>query len=391
MIRHSWKRMLKLTRLTILILVGFVLLFWGIAVLPVFATGLNGDTTYTDGPNVCAKCHPNQFNQWLNHGHSRKLAGGAIVGTLDGKWGVTADARSMGIPLPDHDTDVYNWNNILMVIGSSKHWKTRYMDLNGFIITKGGKNQYNWETGTFSDYEKDTVKKFDCGPCHTSGYRKEGSFGVAGIVGDFAHINITCENEYCHGAGATHAASPSKANIIASPTAAAKCGGCHQRGSDPNVIPADAGFIRHQEQYQEFLQSPHKSFDCVTCHDQHVGRAKGIKVATGQSEICATCHSSQVSEYKDSKMQKAGVKCQDCHMGKAGKSAVKNGPYEGDVWSHLFRVNSAADYTMFSADGKTAKDALSLEFACFRCHADASKATFAAIGTTGTAYHTIGK
>jgi len=90
-------------------------------------------------------------------------------------------------------------------------------------------------------------------------------------------------------------------------------------------------------------------------------------------------------------MQKAGVKCQDCHMGKAGKSAVKNGPYEGDVWSHLFRVNSAADYTMFSADGKTAKDALSLEFACFRCHADASKATFAAIGTTGTAYHTIGK
>jgi len=129
----------------------------------------------------------------------------------------------------------------------------------------------------------------------------------------------------------------------------------------------------------------------VTCHDPHVGRAKGIKVAEGQNEICANCHSAQVSEYEGSKMQLAGVKCQDCHMGKAPKSAVRKGPYEGDVWTHLFKINSSADYTMFSEDGKIAKNALSLEFACFRCHADADKAKYAAIGTNGTAYYTIDK
>lgn len=294
----------------------------------------------------------------------------------------------MGIPLQDHDKDVYNWNNILMVIGVSKHWKTRYMDLKGYIITKGGKNQYNWETGSFSDYEKDKVKKFDCGPCLTTGYRAQGSFGLEGIVGDFAQVNITCES--CHGPGAAHAASPSKANIVRD-TSAEKCGKCHMRGTDPNVIPAEGGFIRHHEQYQEFLQSPHKNLDCITCHDSHVGRSQGIKVTAGQSEICATCHSTQVSEYQGNKMQLAGVKCQDCHMGKATKSAIKNGPYEADVWTHLFRINTNADYTMFSADGKNAKNALSLEFACFRCHAGANKAAYAALGTMGTAYHTIGK
>jgi hypothetical protein len=74
-------------------------------------------------------------------------------------------------------------------------------------------------------------------------------------------------------------------------------------------------------------------------------------------------------------------------MGRATKSAIRKGPYEGDVWTHLFRINATADYTMFSADGKSAKNALSLEFACLRCHADADKAAYAAIAD----YHTIGK
>ena len=87
--------------------------------------------------------------------------------------------------------------------------------------------------------------------------------------------------------------------------------------------------------------------------------------------------------------------CIDCHMGFASRSARSRGPYEGDVWTHLFRINSDADYDMFNrdVDGNTvsAKDALSLEFACFRCHAAADKAAFAAIGDGGSAYHTLGK
>ena len=79
-------------------------------------------------------------------------------------------------------------------------------------------------------------------------------------------------------------------------------------------------------------------------------------------------------------------------MGLATKSAAAMGPYEGDVWTHLFAIDSSADYDMFNRDGEnavSAKGALSLEYACFRCHAGADKAAYAAIGTDGTTYHPI--
>ncbi len=110
---------------------------------------------------------------------------------------------------------------------------------------------------------------------------------------------------------------------------------------------------------------------------------------------CETCHPAEAVEYAGSTMEAKGVDCIDCHMGKASKSARANGPYEGDVWTHLFRINSNADYDMFNRDagGNTvsARNALNLEFACFRCHADADKAAFADIGINGTPYHTLGK
>ena len=357
------------------------------------ATGLNGDATYTEGPNVCGQCHADKLDQWLSHGHSRKLALGTFAMDSPGLYGLSSDARTTGILLPSHDTDVFTWSNVLFVIGASKHWKTRYVGYDGYIITKGGANQYNWETGTFVDYDKDEVKPFDCGPCHTTGYRYPDQGGTAfsglpGIVGDFAQFNITCEA--CHGPGAAHAASPSASNIVVDESAAL-CGRCHTRGDDDNVIIASGGFIKHHEQYPEFLNSPHSAagLTCLSCHDVHMTRAQGLV------RQCEDCHSSEVTEYSGSTMEQAGVTCQDCHMSHASKSAVARGPYEGDVWTHLFRINSSADYDMFNrdSDGNTvsAKNALNLEYACFRCHAGASKAEYAAIGSTGTAYHTIGK
>jgi predicted CXXCH cytochrome family protein len=371
--------------------------------LPAWAVGLNGDPNYTNGPNVCSACHPTYYDDWLSHGHSRKLALGSIIGPLDGSFGATADARSMGIVLPAHDTDVYNWNNILFVIGASKHWKTRYVDLTGFIITKNGLNQYNWIDGSFSDYDKDQQVPFSCGECHTTGFMHpdqggDGFAGIPGIIGDFSHINITCEA--CHGAGQLHANTTNPANITVD-TAAAKCGECHTRGNDPTIVLSSGGFIRHHEQYPELLNSPHDFMTCVTCHDPHVTRAKGIKVQAGQTEICAQCHAAQVTEFTGSIMQQNRVRCQDCHMGKATLSAITEGPFEGDTWTHLFKINSDSTYTMFTPDGsRTAVDtegegALSIEFACARCHAEAGtpagKAAFAEIGTSGTPYHTIGK
>jgi len=360
-------------------------------------TGFNGDPAYTGGPNICADCHQSEFEDWLSHGHARKLAFPFDLDDNDpGDRGSTSNARSAGVPLPNHDEDVYNWDNVLLVVGASKHWKSRFVGLDGYFLTVNGKNQYNWQTGTFSDYHADELMKpFDCGSCHTTGYNPDGDtfqtqFDIPGIIGDFAHLNITCEA--CHGGGAAHAAAPSSSNITVD-TSAAACGTCHTRGSDPQVILASGDFIRHHEQWPEHNNSPHAMFSCGSCHDPHVGRARGV--GDGLTEICGNCHSDEVTEYQGSSMQAANVKCQDCHMGKATKSAVAIGPYEGDVWTHLFNIDSSADYDMFNRDGDenavSAKDAISLEFACFRCHAEADKAAYAAIGDDGTAYHTLGK
>ena len=76
-------------------------------------------------------------------------------------------------------------------------------------------------------------------------------------------------------------------------------------------------------------------------------------------------------------------------MARATKSAIAKGPFEGDVWTHIFRINPAADYVMFSADGKKAKNAIDLNHACRRCHAAMTKAELAKIGRGN--YHTLGR
>jgi hypothetical protein len=379
------------------VLSALAILWFASLALPAAAAGLNGDEAYSEGPQVCAKCHPQAFDDWLSHGHSRKLAiGGPALAALDGRFGLAGNARDGGFRLPDHDQELFKWSNVLFIVGASKHWKTRFVGLDGYVITKNGANQYNWQDGSFSNYHKDEEKPYSCGTCHTTGYRKDGKVfaeqgfpeattnGSPGIVGDWAHFNITCEA--CHGPAAEHAKAPKKDNVVVDKSAKL-CGTCHTRGKDDNVVIAKGGFVRHHEQYPEHLNGPHKALSCGTCHKAHVTRAQGMKVVKGKKEVCDTCHAKQRKDYDGSAMAKAGVSCQDCHMGKATKSAIKKGPYEGDVWTHLMRINSAADYTMFTADGKAAKNAISLEFACLRCHADASKAAYAEIAN----YHTIGK
>ena len=401
--------------------------------------GFNGNLEYTGGPNECASCHLLAFYDWLTHGHSRilaalsvstsifrngfesgdisewpsavprataspwlDLAGGTLLG-LDklGDRGHTADVLGQGFPLPTHDREVYHWDNVLLVVGASKRWRSHPVGLDGYFLTLNGRNQYDWAVGEWVDYNADVaMKPFDCGPCHSTGYDPDGTYfndvlGIPGIVGDFSHLNVTCEA--CHGPGAAHAAAPALDNIIpGEDIAAADCGVCHTRGADPGVVLASGGFIRNHEQYPEMLAGAHAIFDvafggCGGCHHGHLGRREGFSSVIS----CETCHPAQAAQYEGSSMHAAGVSCIDCHMGRATRSARANGPYEGDVWTHLFRIDSSADYDMFHRDGMgntvSAKSALSLEFACFRCHAAADKAAFAAIGDGGIAYHVLGK
>jgi hypothetical protein len=304
------------------------------------------------GADKCMKCHGKEYNEWRASGHPYKIR-------------TAEEIKSVPIPLPAG----YSWEDISYVVGGYK-WKARYLDKKGFIITKTngkpGKNQYNLQTGTWSDYHPGEVKKYNCGRCHTTGYSKEGSQGgLEGIVGTWKFEGIQCEA--CHGPGSDHIAQEGEVTLIKMDESSELCGQCHVRGSK-DKIPAKGGFIRHHEQYNELLASPKKPFNCVSCHNPHKKAEFALK------QDCTTCHAVEKAKYAGSKMEKVGVRCIDCHMPKTVKSAVKFTKYEADVRSHLFTINLDPEAEMFTADGKLAQGYLTVEYSCFGCHKDRDKA-----------------
>lgn len=330
----------------ILFLVCSVFAFW--------AFGYAGAAEYV-GSDACFKCHPAKYNDWKVSGHPYKIQ-------------KAETAKSWMLPLPEG----YSWDDISYVMGGA-HKKSRYMDKKGYIITmtgpnkdKPGKNQYNIETGKWTNYhpgEKD--KKYDCGKCHTTGYKKEGhQDGLEGITGTWAAPGIQCEA--CHGPAGDHAKTgdKTKVNVNKSPEL---CGQCHVRGN-PEKIPAAGGYIKHHEQFPEFHASPHKALQCVTCHDPHKRAKFSVKAE------CASCHSKQAESYKGSAMQAVGVTCVDCHMPMATKSATAKSKTQGDVRTHLFKINTDPKAKMFydeEVKGKKAtfaKGFVTLDFACLNCH-----------------------
>jgi hypothetical protein len=324
------------------------------------------------GSDACFKCHPDEYNDFRVSGHPFKLS-------------KAEDAMKRPLPLPKG----YSWDDISYVIGGATK-KVRYMDKKGYIITaaKDGsdlKTQYNLQTDTWSYYHKGEEKPYTCGKCHTTGYKEEGhQDGLEGIKGTWAFPGIQCEA--CHGPGGEHVKSGDKTKISVD-TSSALCGRCHIRGSK-DKIPAKKGFIRHHEQYNELLASPHKNLDCVTCHNPHKKAEFSIKMK------CESCHSAQAKAYKGSTMEQVGVRCIDCHMPRATKSAVKFGKYEADVRAHLFRINISSDANMFYTEevkGKKktfAKGFLTVDFACLYCHKNKDK-KWASIKAKGV--HTVGK
>jgi hypothetical protein len=307
------------------------------------------------GPQTCAACHQQVYNYYRDSGHPKKLR-------------PAAEARQWGVILPEG----YTWDDISYVIGGA-NWKTRFVDQKGFIITKvgpnkdkPGKNQYNRETDRWVDYEAGKEKKYDCGPCHTTGYTKEGQQdGRPGMVGTWAFPGITCEE--CHGPGKAHVAAPTKASIKVDRSEAA-CGKCHIRGAKEK-IPAAGGFIRHHEQYNELIASPHAGkLTCVSCHDPHKRRTISTKVG------CESCHSQQASDFKGSGHERSRVQCLDCHMPKAMKTAEHFGKYIGDLRTHIMKISLGPDDQMFTPDGNFATGKLTADFACLSCHASREKA-----------------
>lgn len=384
------------------------------------------------GSEQCAQCHQDIYDTFLQTGHPYKISKvengqvptfpfSDITGALEL---IDDDDQPLADNTPDPHAGTDNslgtpqsYDDISYIIGGYG-WKVRWIDLDGYIVT-GSNVQYNLETqATVAYHNNETDKPFNCGNCHTTGWKaytsQEGDDrnlnrqdDLPGMAGTFAYTGIQCEA--CHGAGSEHVADPSEDNItrVATPRTTADfladdmgyglpvaCSECHTRDGEmdypdyvggPGLIKAKGGLIRHHEQYDELLglnpDNPTAGADsdsnklahgltCTTCHDPHKtviyqdepGVESGIKLA------CTTCHADK--EITTGGMQ--NLECIDCHMPYLAKSAlahdpVGTGPATGDIRSHIFRID-LTQTDQFTADGSYAYPWITATWACKTCH-----------------------
>jgi hypothetical protein len=355
--------------------VGLVILGTVAAFSAVSQTVSDRNADYV-GSDTCRNCHLEIYEDYSQSGHPRKIQ------KVEGAPPIFASDTSPGVPSPPADK---TWSDISYVIGGF-HWKARFMDQDGYILTGPQNRQYNLANDTLGlgahwgayDAESAPRKPYTCGACHTTGWVETGpegphQDGLPGIHGVWAEPGVTCEA--CHGPGAAHAANPAAQSLSREPN----CAACHIRG-DVTRIDASDGLIRHHEQYEDLLASPHKDLGCMTCHDPHKSAKYGRAGYKGQETTCLTCHAAQspVSVAAD-----AHDDCTSCHMPLAGKSAVskiiafQGGSLpKGDIRSHIFRIADDPDWKMFTEDGKFVaiddqrRAFLTVEYTCLSCHQD---------------------
>jgi hypothetical protein len=152
-----------------------------------------------------------------------------------------------------------------------------------------------------------------CFSCHATGVvARPGAAGpdLGGMI-----PGVSCER--CHGAGAAHAADPSRANIVR-PAAGARdavlfCAECHRAPSAaPAADLADPASVRFQPvglmASRCFVESARLS--CVTCHDPH---ANASKESAAYTERCLSCHSGGGAAVTECR-RAARENCVPCHM-----------------------------------------------------------------------------
>ena len=244
-----------------------------------------------------------------------------------------------------------------------------------------------------------------CSSCHSAEYSAWGQSTHA----EAAPASVECED--CHGPAGNHVADPDveppprdidsddctlpypRTQPGWSNCAAAACEDCHGDPATPN-IPASDGFIDFIDddwQTNEFLAGPHGDrLTCRTCHDSHSSRYRVTKSLTWDCTLChqppveeqvpqyttgcEVCHPNEAEVFSGSRKEQMGFECQTCHMPLATKSGEPQGPYKGDVKTHLFSINPDPDASMFTPEGDSVqlggnnKGAVTIDFTCLRCH-----------------------
>ncbi len=231
-------------------------------------------------------------------------------------------------------------------------------------------------------YQAEYVGSAACSLCHP---------GVFAVWQETRHYPIIgCE--VCHGPGSKHILTQSPQFIVIN-TSSRFCGGCHSR-NDGTVIEAQNGFIKYQQQYNEWLGTRHSqaNISCVTCHNPHYSvsteRASAIKVA------CTTCHPT-----KHVGLTMEGlVECEQCHMPLAVSKSTSAGVglyRTGDKRTHIVRIKTEANPPdMFLPGGTALREDMrgafiTDNFACLGCHNGeiARFETFEDVRKTSTLIH----
>ncbi len=409
----------------VLLCASVVLMGTSCPLTPETPTPFDHTTATYVGTATCAGCHAEIAAKFANNGHGYKLRKvendtaptypfTSLTTPTDVLAGVTDDDVDGTAADPGAGTDntlgtPASWADVTYVIGGFG-WKARFIDANGYIVT-GSATQYNFETDGYVAYHNNEVDKvFDCGNCHTTGWKRYDATNnpnrqdnLAGMEGTFYAPGVQCEA--CHGAGSEHVSSGGDTSKITK-TAIARttadftashmgygmpvaCSECHTRNGEKDypdylggdgTIAASGGLIKHHEQYDEMqginpddvasgATGPHKSLTCVACHDQHttIKHAATSGDGTGLVKVCTDCHTGVTITGG-----MAALNCTDCHMPKLAKSAISHaavgtGPITGDIASHIFRIDTSAT-DQFNGDGTKAYPRITADWACKTCH-----------------------
>ncbi len=333
------------------------------------------------GAAKCLSCHqgmhPEVVENWQHSGHSYKLnevvdGNPPTYPVFVGDWFSDGAFELLpGLAL--------NWTDIAYVIGGYG-WKARFIGQDGYIVTGMEANpgvQYNLATAEWASYYTGEKKPYTCGGCHTTGWAAAKDNcppnpDMPGFQGVYVDPHVSCEA--CHGPGEGHVSSPSAATIDDGNDS---CQNCHIRGDDLEKIPAKGGLIRHHEQVQELLASPHKTFSCSACHDAHAStKYDPAAPGDGVHSQCKKCHGNvEVNAPHDTV-----ATCTDCHMPEIVKSATStvkgtgdDAVTMGDISGHIFALTLDPEATLTFKDADDAEWAspeVPVIFACKKCHAE---------------------
>jgi hypothetical protein len=314
------------------------------------------------GSQTCGSCHTTEFAKHQKSGHPFKI--------VQVKNGVHPGFPFSSIPTPPN----FAWDDVLFTVGGYGY-KARFVGKDGYFLTEGGLNQYNLNTGGWSNYQKDQRSKFDCGVCHTTGYEPEGNqWGIEGLVGTWKEDGVGCEA--CHGPGSLHMQAPVRFPMTVDKSIEA-CATCHNRnGANNPEITAQNGFLMHRDAVHSIRNTPgHKEFTCVTCHDVHAGalyaKERGIQPV---HTTCESCHTDARQSLKTGALpgSKGDMACATCHMAPMTVNAVPTKrPWLGDNKTHLVTINTDPNAPQWYGENDNRSHAyITLGFACLQCHDD---------------------